>query len=106
MLKRYIGLPVWTEGERLQRRRAMLIDRRVRIFRWVELIDDVDCLGSHAHLRHERIERDDLFLLQTGLRNEIVKLDSEHDLTISAKLHAEFLRHRSQILLLVKRLAE
>ena len=84
----------------------MLIDRRIGIFRGVELINDVDRLGCHAHLRHERIERHDLFLLQTGLRNQVVQLNSEHDLTIRAKLRAELLRHRSQVLLLVKRLPE
>ena len=84
----------------------MLIDRRVRILRCVELINDVDGLRSHAHLRHERIERNHLFLFQTGLRDQIVKLDSQHDLALRAQLRAEFLRHGGKVLLLVKRLPE
>jgi hypothetical protein len=70
------------------------------------LINDVDRLRSHAHLRHERVERNDLFLLQTGLRDQVVKLNSEHNLAFRAELCAEFLRHRRQVLSLVKRLPE
>ena len=70
------------------------------------MINDVDRLRSHAHLRHERVERNDLFLLQTGLRDQVVKLNSEHDFPISAKLPTELLRHGSKILLLVERLPE
>ena len=84
----------------------MLINRRVRLLRRVELIHNVDRLRSHAHLRHERVERDDLFLLQTGLRDQIIKLDAEHDLAFSAQLDAELLRHRCEVLLLVQRLPE
>ena len=70
------------------------------------MINDVDRLRSHAHLRHERIERDDLFLLQTRLRDEIIQLDPEHDLAFGAQLRTEFLRHGREVLLLVKRLAK
>ena len=84
----------------------MLINRRVRLLRRVELINDVDRLRSHAHLRHERVERDDLFLLQAGLRDQIIELNPEHDLAFSAQLRAELLRHRREVLLLVQRLPE
>jgi hypothetical protein len=70
------------------------------------LIHNVDRLRSHAHLRHERVERDDLFLLQTGLRDQVIKLNAEHDLAFSAQLGAELLRHRREVLLLVQRLPE
>jgi hypothetical protein len=70
------------------------------------LINDIDRLGGHAELRHERIKGDDLFLFQSGLRNEIVKLDAEHDLALGRQLRAQLLRHRRQILLLVKGLPE
>jgi hypothetical protein len=40
------------------------------------------------------------------LRDQIVKLNTQHDLTIGAKLRAELLRHRREVLLLVKRLPE
>ena len=100
----YVGLAVPPERERFQRRCAMLIDRWIRILRRVELINDIDRLRSHAHLRHERIERHHLFLLQTSLRNQVVKLHSEHDLAFGAQLCAQFLRHHSEVLLLVKRL--
>ena len=70
------------------------------------MINDVDRLGRHAELRHERVKRDDLFLLQARLRNQIVKLHAEHDLAIGAELGRQLLRHRGEILLLVKRLPE
>ena len=84
----------------------MLVDRRIRILRRVELVNDVYRLRRHAELRHERIERDDLLLLQTSLRDQVVELNSEHDLALRAQLRAEFLRHGGEILLLVKRLPE
>jgi hypothetical protein len=70
------------------------------------LINDVDGLGRHPELRHEGIKRHDLFLLQAGLRDQVVKLNTEHDLAIGAKLRGKLLGHRREILLLVKRLAE
>src|ERR1051325_4397747 len=80
VLQYNVRLAARSEGERFQWRRAVLINRRVGFFRGVELINDIDGLRSHAHLGHERIERDDLFLLQTRLRDEVVKLHPEHDL--------------------------
>jgi hypothetical protein len=66
------------------------------------LINDIDSLRSHAHLRHERVECDDLFLLQTGLRDQIIQLNAEHDLAFGAQLRTEFLRHRREVLLFVQ----
>ena len=68
------------------------------------MVNDVDRLRRHAQLRHERVKRDDLFLLQARLRNQIVKLHAEHDLAIGAELRRKLLRHRGKVLLLVKRL--
>ena len=70
------------------------------------MVNNIDRLRRHAELRHERIERDDLFLLQSRLRNQIIKLNAEHDLALRAELRGEFLRHRAEVLLLVKRLPE
>ena len=70
------------------------------------MINNVDRLRRHAQLRHERIKGDNLFLLEARLRNQIVKLDAQHDLAIGAELRGKFLRHRAEILLLIKRLAE
>ena len=72
----------------------------------IELINDVDRLRRHAELRHERIIGDDLFLLQPGLRDQVVKLHAEHDLALVVELGGELLGHRIEILLLVKRLAK
>src|SRR5437667_3416204 len=82
----------------------MLINRRVRVLRRIELINDINRLRGHAELRHERIEGDYLFLLQTGLGNQVVQLHPEHDLALGAQLRAELLRHGGEVLLLVKRL--
>ena len=84
----------------------MLVNRRIRILRRVELVNDVDRLRRHAELRHEGIERDDLLLLQTSLGDQVVKLNAEHDLALRAQLRAEFLPHGGEVLLLVKRLPE
>ena len=70
------------------------------------MVNDIDRLRGHSQLRHERVKRDHLFLFETGLRNEIVELNAEHDLALSRQLRAQLLRHRRQILLLVKRLPE
>ena len=102
----HVRFSVARKRERFQRRRAALINRRVGIFGRVQLVNDVDRLRRHAELRHKRIKRDHLFLFQPGLRNEIVKLDAEHDFALGRQLHAQLLRHRRQILLLVKRLPE
>ena len=102
----HVGFDAVREGERFQRRRAALINRRVGVFRGVELINDINRLRGHAELRHERIKGNDLFLFQSGLRNQIVKLNAEHDLALGRELRAQLLRHRRQILLLVKRLPE
>ena len=58
----HIGFSVAGKGKRFQRRRAALINRRVGVFRRVQLINDIDRLRGHAELRHERIERHHLFL--------------------------------------------
>ena len=70
------------------------------------MINNIDRLRRHAELRHEGVKRDDLLLLQSGLRNQIVKLNAEHDFAFRAQLRGELLRHRGEILLLVKRLPE
>ena len=70
------------------------------------MINDVNRLGSHAHLRHERIERHHLFLFQAGLRDQVVELHAQHDLAFGAQLNAKLLCHCSEVLLLVKRLSE
>ena len=70
------------------------------------MIDDVDCLRGHAELRHERVKGNNLFLLQARLRNEVVELNPEHDLAVGTQLRGEFLRHRGQVLLFIKSLAE
>ena len=102
----HVSCAVRAEGKRFERRRAPLINRSVGIFRSIQLINDVDRLRSHAELRHEGVERDDLLLLQPRLRDQIVKLHAEHDLAIGAELCGKFLRHRAKVLLLVKRLAK
>src|SRR5262249_5392662 len=53
ILEDNVGLAVRSERKRLERRRTMLINRRVRLLRRIELVNDVDSLRSHAHLRHE-----------------------------------------------------
>ena len=68
------------------------------------MVNDIDGLCGHAQLRHERVKRDDLFLFQAGLRDQIVELDAEHDLAIGAQRGGQLLRHRGEILLFVKRL--
>jgi len=50
--------------------------------RGVQLINDVDRLRRHPELRHERVKRDDLFLFQPRLGNQIVELHAEHDLAL------------------------
>ncbi len=102
----HVRRAVGPERKRFERRRAALVDGSVGILRGVQLINDVDRLRRHAELRHERVKSDDLFLLQARLRNQIVELHSEHDLAIGAELGRQFLRHRGQVLLLVKRLPE
>ena len=85
--------PSVAERERFERGRAVLVDRRIGILRSIELINDVDRLRRHPELRHERIEGNDLLLLQTGLRDQIVKLNAEHDLALRAQLGSQLLRH-------------
>ena len=96
--------PLRAEGDRFERRSAALIDLLVGILRGIQLVNDVDRLRRHPELRHEGVKCDDLFLLQTGLGNQVVELHPEHDLAIGAKRRRELLRHRGEVLLLVKRL--
>ena len=83
-----------------------MINQWIGILRCIQLIDDVDGLGGHPQLRHERIKSDNLLLLQSGLRDQVIKLNAQHDLALGAQLRAKFLRHGREILLLVKRLPE
>src|SRR4029450_10745001 len=102
----HVYSPVRSEKERFERGGAVLVDRRIRMLRRMELENDVDGLRGHARLGNERIEGDDLLLFQTGLRDQIVKLNPEHDFALRAQLQAEFLRHRGQALRLIKRLSK
>ncbi len=105
-LDRDVGRAIRPEGNRLERGSAALVDLLVGILRGVQLINDIDRLRRHPELRHERVERDDLVLLQAGLGNQIVELHPEHDLAIRAERGRELLRHGGEILLLVERLPE
>ena len=102
----HVGFHVVGKRKRFQRGRAALVNRRISVFGSVELINDVDRLRRHPEQGHERIKRDDLFLLQSRLGDQIVKLNAEHDFALGAQLGAELLRHRCQVLLFVKRLTE
>ena len=90
----HVRLAVITERDRFQGRCVTLVDGGIGFLARIQLVDDVDRLRRHPELRHKGVKLDDLLLLQAGLRNQIVKLDAQHDLAIRAQLDAEFLRHR------------
>ena len=50
VLKGHICLPIGTERERLQGRRAPLVDRRIGVLRRVKLVNNIDGLRGHAEL--------------------------------------------------------
>ena len=57
-LQLHVRRGVRAEGQRLQRRLPLLVDRPCRdLLRGIELIDDVDRLRRHAELRHEASRR-------------------------------------------------
>ena len=82
--QRHIGVSIRAERKRFQRRGAVLINRRIGILRGVELINDVDRLRRHPELGHEGIKCDHLVLLLASLRNQVIKLNPEHDFAIGA----------------------
>ena len=83
-----------------------MVDAHVVLVVRIELINDIDGLGSHAELRHERIVGDDLFLLQAGLGNQVVELDSQKNLSLVFEVGGELLSDGVEVLVLVQRIAK
>ena len=104
--KQNIAAVRWTEANDLKRRGSLVIDADVILVVGVELINDVDRLGRHAQLGHEGIVRDDLFLLQACLGDQVVKLNAEEDLSFVIEVGRELLSDRVEVLMLVQRLAK
>lgn len=73
---------------------------------FVQLSNDVDGLGGHPELGHEGVEGGDFVLVETGTRDEIVELDTEHHFSVGAELGSEFGGHASEVLLLLESFAE
>ena len=95
-----------SEAHHLERRGSGLVDRHVGLVIRIQLVDNINRLGRHPELRHERIVSNYLILLEASLGDQIVELDAEENLPLVAELAGELLRHFVEILLFVKGVPE
>ena len=71
-----------------------------------QLVDDVDRLGRHSKLCHERVKFDQLLPVHARPRDQVIKLDAEHDLLVGVELVRQLLRHRTDIMLFLEGVPE
>ena len=97
-----IGGSVSAKGQRFEGRLAMLINCAVGVLGGVELVNDIDRLGGHAELGHERVKVDDLLLFHSCLGDQVIELNAEHYLALGAEFGGQFLSHGSEVLVFIQ----
>ena len=94
------------EAHAFKGRMTTLIHRGVGCIAGTKLVDDVDGLGGHSQLRHERVKLNELTPVHAGACDEVVKLHSEHDFLVGVQLGGELLGHRPEVVLLLQGVSE
>ena len=97
-----IGSSIGAKGQGFEGRLAMLINCAVGVLGGVELVNDIDRLGGHPELGHERVKVDDLLLFHSRLGDQVVELNAEHYLALGAEFHGQFLSHGSKVLVFIQ----